>query len=312
MNIKEYFESINLSEIKEFVETQTPEDLFLDFKTANFPNDLKKYDNKNFSKCLSGFSNSSGGIIIWGVKASKNEDGVDAANDLKPINELLKFENHLKKIEGTSVVPLPEGVEYRRIEETKDKGFLLVYIPQSKRMPHMAQYADKHYYKRSGDSFYKCEHFDIIDMFNRTTAPDLKVAIKFETINKVNDRQGVRYKYKGTFCVTNIGQVSIKFLVVFLKVHSPFRIADYGLDGNRNRGMKMTPTKEHFKKYEAGSELVIHPETDLEVDSITLNEIGSSDIIQDLVIEYKIIAEGMKMKIGTISKTKDELIKITA
>jgi len=307
MDTKEYFENINLFEIKEFVETQTTEDLYLEFKTANFPNELN-FDNKNFSKCLSGFSNSLVGIIIWGIKASKNKDGVDAANKLKPINELIKFENHLKRIEGKSVVPIIEGIEYRRIEEANDNGFLLVYIPPSERAPHMAQYADKHYYKRSGDSFYICEHFDIVDMFNRRTAPKLLVEIKFESIIKKLVNNEERYKYECLFCIKNIGQVSLKYIVVFIDVKSPFNISEYGVDGNRNRGMKLIPTKESFKKYEGGSELVIHPETYHEVDKVVMNEIGLDNIIDDLLIEYRITAEGMKINSGKIFIKKEELI----
>lgn len=310
MNIKEYFKNIDLAGIKEFVETQTPEDLNLDFKTANFPADLN-FDNKNFSKCLSGFANSLGGLIIWGIKANKNKDGVDAANDLKPIKELLKFENHLKRIEGKSVVPIIEGIDYRKIEESKDNGYLIVYIPQSDRAPHMAQYADKHYYKRSGDSFYICEHFDIMDMLNRKTTPKLEVEINFEKIERKFIKDIERYRYEGIFCVKNIGQVSLRYLVVYLKVHNPFYISTCGIDGNCNRGMKMLPTKEAFKKYEGGTELVIHPDTYHEVDKIVINEIGMDSEISDLIIEYKVIAEGMKMATGMITKKRDELLNVT-
>lgn len=292
MNIKDYFESICLDDIKDFVEKQTTEDLYLEFKTANYPTETK-FDNRNFSKCLSGFSNSLGGILIWGIGASKNKDGIDAANALKPIIGLIKFENHLKKIEGKSVVPLIEGVQYKRIEEedNSNNGYLVVYIPQSEKAPHMAQFADKHYYKRSGESFYACEHFDIMDMLNRKISPKLEVEINVKKSLYMHQGDKKYYKYEGVFLIKNTGQVSIKFLVVYLKVHLPFILSRFGIDGNGNRGMKMMPTFDSFKKYDSGSELVIHPETTLEIDKFEYTEQKTSNlVINDLIVEYKVVA----------------------
>ena len=311
MSIKEYFERIDLLEIHDLVLNQISEDIFLEFKTANFPI-VTEFDKKNFSKVLSGFSNSSGGILIWGILAKQKKNKPDVAGELKPIPNLIDFETYLKKNEGNAVVPLIDGVEYRRIFEDKQSGYLLVFIPQSDRAPHMALFSDKRYYKRSGDSFYMCEHFDIIDMLNRKTNPKIEVEIKNENIRKSIKNNEDRYTYQGVFCVNNIGQVSLKHLVVFIKVQHPFYIADYGIDGNGNRGMKKIATKDLFTKYIGGSDLVVHPETYHEVDKIVLNEIGLDKSIDDLIIEYKVIAEGMKLFTGTIVKKKDDLINNTS
>lgn len=308
MNLKEYFNRIDLTEIQDFVKNQVAEDLFIEFKTANYPNGID-FDKKNFSKCLSGFANSSGGILIWGISAKEQKNKPDVANALKPIKKLIDFENYLKKNEGNAVVPLIEGVEYRRIIESDQIGYLLVYVPQSERAPHMGLFADKRYFKRSGDSFYICEHFDLIDMLNRKTAPKIEIELKNEKTTKEVRNQIINYKYQGIFCVKNIGEVSVKNLVVFLRVKSPFHIARYGLDGNGNRGMKTLPTNEPFKKYVSGNELVIHPETFHEVDKIVLNEIGTDSGITDLLIEYKVVADGMKLSTGRIYITEEDLIE---
>lgn len=175
----------------------------------------------------------------------------------------------------------------------------------------MALFADKRYYKRSGDSFYMCEHFDIIDMLDRKTAPKVTIEINNEKIFQQVSNGEVRFKYQGVFCVKNIGQVSLKHLVVFIKVQTPFHISEFGIDGNGNRGMKITPTNELYTRYIGGSELVVHPETIHEVDKIVINEIGLNGKIDDLVIDYKVIAEGMKLVNGQILKRKDELINQT-
>lgn len=311
MNLKEYFYKIDLAEIHDFVNNQIAEDLFIEFKTANYPSGID-FDKKNFSKCLSGFSNSSGGILIWGISAKENKTKPDVANELKPIKNLIDFENYLKKNEGNAIVPTIEGVEYRRILESEQSGYLLIYIPQSERAPHMGLFADKRYYKRSGDSFYMCEHFDLIDMLNRKTAPKIEIELKNEKTIKEVRNPLINYRYQGIFCVKNIGQVSIKNLVVFIRVKRPFHISDYGIDGNGNRGMKTIPTNEPFKKYASGSELVIHPETYHEVDKIVLNEIGVDSAMGDLLIEYKVVADGMKLLTGKINIKEEDLIEKTS
>lgn len=209
-------------------------------------------------------------------------------------------------------MPLIEGIEYRRILDSENSGYLLVYIPQSERAPHMGLFADKRYYKRSGDSFYMCEHFDLIDMLNRKTAPKIEIKLNNQRTIKEVRNHITGYRYQGIFCIKNIGQVSIKDLVVFIRVKRPFIISNYGIDGNGNRGMKTMPTNDHFKKYVSGSELVIHPETYHEIDKIVLNEIRNDQGIEDLLIEYKVVADGMKLITGRINIKEEDLIEKTS
>ncbi len=308
MNIKNYFKNIDLLEIESFVDNKITEDLYIEFKTSNFPVRLE-FDNKNFSKCISGFANSSGGIIIWGIKASKNKDGVDAASAIKPIKGLIKFENHLKRIEGKAVIPMIAGIEYRRIIKNDDEGFLLVYVPPSDRTPHMALYADKHYYKRSGDSFYVCEHFDIMDMLNRKKTPKLHVDLENEVISKVVRNNKEKIRYHGFVTIKNIGNVTAKNLYILVKVQKPFYIANFGIDGNGNRGMRMIKSKNGYNTYIGGSEVVIHPDFSYEVDKVVINEIGFDNEIADLKMEFKLYADNMEPITGEIIRTKKEILK---
>lgn len=54
---------------RKIIDEQQEEYLFLDFKLKTDPRspNLSKDDKKNYAKALSGFSNTSGGIIIWGI-----------------------------------------------------------------------------------------------------------------------------------------------------------------------------------------------------------------------------------------------------
>lgn len=309
MNLKEYFNKISIKEIEAFVEEQTAEDLFTEFKTANFPNGLE-FDKKNFSKCLSGFSNSSGGILVWGISAKENKNKPDVANELKPIKNVIDFETYLKKNEGNAVIPHVEGVEYKRVLIDENYGYIIVLIPPSDRAPHMALFSDKRYYKRSGDSFYISEHFDIMDMMNRKTSPKLVVGLKNIMVSDDENKSGYFGKFEGIVSIENIGRVSAKHIYLTVIVNHPYTISRYGLDGNNNSGMKTLRNVDYSHKYYGGSELVIHPETCHDVDKIVINEIcGAPIAICDLEIQYSIVAEGMQLIKDTIIVKKDEILE---
>ena len=80
--------------IDEFILERQTEELFLDFKqvisTGKNANTLHKDDRKNLAKCISGFGNSEGGVVVWGVECSRDTDIGDVAKaKVKVKNELL-------------------------------------------------------------------------------------------------------------------------------------------------------------------------------------------------------------------------------
>ncbi len=105
MKIEEYFSKIDLNEIERFIEESQEEHITLEFKTVNHPiytDENREDDKKNFSKVISGFANSSGGIVVWGIMAKQNSSGQDVAKAKKPIKELTKFLNTLNRLEGNA------------------------------------------------------------------------------------------------------------------------------------------------------------------------------------------------------------------
>jgi predicted HTH transcriptional regulator len=90
MAIAEEFDTLDLNGIKQYVRTQQEEDVSLEFKTARTTNLSYADDRKNLAKALSGFGNSSGGLLVWGVEAGKNADQIDCATRTCP---LLRFHN---------------------------------------------------------------------------------------------------------------------------------------------------------------------------------------------------------------------------
>jgi len=175
MNLLEMFNQLDAEAIKEFIQQGQEEHLYLDFKTVSNANLNGVDDKKNLAKAVSGFANSSGGLIVWGVDARKNPLGIDCARGLNEISPIQLFVSRLNTLTGESVSPLVDGIIHKSIISGEEKGCAVTLVPESQSGPHMAKLGEDRYYKRSGDSFYRMEHFDLEDMFGRRQKPILEV-----------------------------------------------------------------------------------------------------------------------------------------
>ncbi|MBX2895577.1 MAG: ATP-binding protein [Cyclobacteriaceae bacterium] len=313
MDLTEYFNQINKEGIENLIKERQEENLHIEFKTVVHPHEKEEtrdFDKRNFSKCLSGFANSSGGLIIWGVNASPNKDGIDCANKLSPITQLNSFLNKLNRLEGQAVTPIIKGVRSKKIESSVDKGYIVTIIPESENSPHIANFADKYYYKRSGDSFYRAEHFDIVDMFSRTRRPTLDLQIsKIESVDWQGDGM---LRFEILFSIVNKSNTIAKFPYIGLTLSNPYSQSPYGIEGingNRRTGLISIKNNIHYDlNYSGGQDIVVFPKSTLNVDCIT-GIFEEKKGPTDLIIEYIICAENMDIKKGSKKISKERLIK---
>jgi hypothetical protein len=164
--------------IHDWVEDIHREDLHLDFKRKSHPERAEpdEADKRNYSKALSGFANSDGGLIVWGVDAPSSGSGI---RELFPIADASAFAEHLDSLASRLVVPSVEGVENLVVHESKESlaGYVISYIPPSTHSPHRAEHhSAKRYFQRIGDSFIQLEHWQLEYMFGRRQVPVLRVA----------------------------------------------------------------------------------------------------------------------------------------
>ena len=175
MNLTETFDQFDLGQIDDYLKRRQEEHLQLDFKTIKSASLASADDRRNFAKSLSGFANSAGGIIVWGIDARRNDEGIDCAVAASEIKELPMLLSRLNEFTGQAVSPIVDGVRHRPIERALGIGFAATLVPESQSAPHMAKLGEDRYYKRSGASFYKMEHFDLEDMFGRRQKPSLEI-----------------------------------------------------------------------------------------------------------------------------------------
>ncbi len=296
MDIKKYFETIDLNEIERFIQDGQEENLFIEFKTVVHPNyneNSKDIDKKNISKAISGFANSNGGIIVWGIKAKENEKNQDIAIDKSPIKDLTKFLNILNRLEGQATTPIVTGIIHKKIEISNDLGFIVTYVPSSEFAPHMANFADKHYYKRSGDSFYICEHYDIKDMLQRKHSAMLNLVVK----NKIRKEIGNTLRYEVIIALRNEGRNFARAPQIKININSPYKFAENGLDGSGNIGLfrvRAIPKAPQKATYMGGQDIIVFPGLEYDIDKIVLEVDKDISEMPKLTIDYMIVAENME------------------
>lgn len=292
MTLRDTFDAMNLEAIRQFVENRREEDLHLDFKNVLDPA-LTRDDRKNLAIALSAFANSDGGIIVWGVDARPNAEGVDCATELRDIANTHQCVTRLNEFTGQCVSPLVDGVAHLAIRSNADAGFCVSIIPASESGPHMAKGGEDRYYKRSGSAFYRLEHFDIADMFGRRRRPVLSLRLIAERgggnllVALRNDGRGVaRSPYLG------------------LELPTSYRVSAYGADGNGRFGLR--PLGQHEARYSFGGDAgtVIHLGQELIVtwlEATTITPDGRPVLGGAQRFRYELAAEDVAMVDGELT-----------
>ena len=297
MNMQELFDTLVLPDLEGYIAAGQEENLVLEFKTINTADLSHSDDKKNLAKGLSGFANSSGGLIIWGIDARKNQNGINSANAKKEIQPLSLFLARLNEFTGLAISPIVEGVRHKGIPTMGDVGFAVSVIPESDSGPHMAKFNEDRYYKRSGDSFYRMEHFDIEDMFGRRRKPKLRVLVRLVGGNIETSGGKHTLTVQALISIENYGRGSAKapFLAIIIK--SKHQFSGYGIDWNRNFGLdRIVRSRTGIDDaYGGNANAIIHPGIIHDVTGISVKIHEDAKDVDDIVFGYQLVAEDFRM-----------------
>jgi len=296
MTLQRQFESLTATDVQAYVNAQQEENVQLEFKTANSNDFSNRDDRKNLAKALSGFGNSSGGLLVWGVNAGKNANDIDCAIATIEIPQIQLFLTRLNALTGQAVSPIIDGVSHKTLDTNGGAGFAITLVPESDSGPHMAKCGEDRYYKRSGDSFYRMEHFDLEDMFGRRQKPELEVTTRLQS--RAADTKII-------VGIKNIGRGTARAPYLAFNVTEPFRPSNWGLDGNRTHGLPKLHDGQVLKhRFGSMGGLVIHPGTAHEVTSLELPGLNPRPEMLpdvDIQLEYEISAEDIRSVTGSIN-----------
>ena len=157
------------------------EELFLDFKqavsTGKNGTSLHKDDRKNLAKGISGFGNSEGGVIVWGVECSRDCDIGDVAKAKVKVRNVHRFLSWLENAISGCTIPSHNRVRNHIISVDKNgDGFVATYIPKSELAPLMTTMGNN-IYIRSGSNNVPAPYSVIAGMFGKRPQPNVELII---------------------------------------------------------------------------------------------------------------------------------------
>ena len=154
--------------LDDYIINRQAEELFLDFKQATpgigkNVTSLPRDDRKNLAKCISGFGNSEGGVIIWGVECSRDIEIGDVAKAKIKVKNVHRFLSWLENAISGCTIPSHNKVRNHiiSIDENGD-GYIATYIPKAEVSPLMSTVGNS-IYIRSGSSEKKIEVLENIN-----------------------------------------------------------------------------------------------------------------------------------------------------
>ena len=160
--------------IDELIETRQSEELFLDFKRSGDNGEgkhLHQSDRDNLAKAISGFANSDGGVIIWGIECSDKSGQGDLPSAKHYIKDVKKFKSKVESVISGLTLPAHNKIENLTISiNAKDDGLVVTYIPAFTTNPIQAIHT-KHFYVRAGSSFMPAPYQVLAGMFGRKPQP---------------------------------------------------------------------------------------------------------------------------------------------
>lgn len=183
-------ENGGVAAVDQLISDATAEELFLDFKGSRDSSGagaLGSDDAKNLAKAISGFGNSEGGILVWGVDARK-KNGVERLEKV-PLNDANGFRKRIETAISRLTVPVHSMVRNAEIlEQDGRSGYVVTLVERSESGPIRAIAGElDSYYVRVGDSFKAAPHSVLAGMFGK---PPLGVVwVQFFAL-KVGEQSG--------------------------------------------------------------------------------------------------------------------------
>ncbi len=225
--------------IRSAVTNQREEDLYLEFKRKSqentpVPDDA---DRGQLGKAISGFGNTDGGLLIWGVYArrgSKYEP--DVASELRPIRGLKTFGTRLRDMAGGAANPPLPGVDIRLVPEPNndDTGYVVTIVPKRRdTLTQATTNKEKGFFIRTGSGFYELPHALIAEFFNRRPSPLLRTRLEIGPLNPEEVSAG-HLTLSWRLLLRNEGSASARFVVG--EFHQPKKL--------RSRRKALHPTQE--------------------------------------------------------------------
>jgi hypothetical protein len=196
----------DLPYLEHLISAEVEESTHLEYKGADA---LVKSDTREISKDVSGLANADGGVIVYGIKESRDRKHKPAA--INPITDTTITKEWLEHIIG-QIAP---RIDYTIHSIPVENG--LCFVVEVERGTTVHQAADGRYYRRRNFEVVFMEDYEIRDAMFRDRQPRLTVQIIIVHTNHPLLLQDPPEGYLSVI-VKNVGSIMARFYRVDLKI----------------------------------------------------------------------------------------------
>ena len=163
-------------------------------------NKLANDDRKNLAKSVSGFGNSEGGLIIWGVDCNAVSDVGDVPIwPPKKVPNVKMFKTLLDNAVGGLTLPSHQGVENIEIVYPQsDEGYVVTHVPVALNVPLQTLFSKgkQEFYIRAGSNFLPTPRAVLAGLFGRSPQADFKILVQKGTFQQYGTTGQVRLNFE--------------------------------------------------------------------------------------------------------------------
>ena len=227
--------------IDTMIDDRKAEELFLDFKRSadqGTGSKLHQSDRNNLAKAISGFGNSEGGVIVWGVECKNQPQAGDVASAKHPIHNPKRFVSWLEGAISGCTVPPHSGVQHLCVASTsvEDEGYVITLVPKSYLAPHQCV-SPPRYYMRAGSDFLPVPHAVLQGMFGRRPQADILhmwAVSPIQVIPVIGPPQAISFEAGFLLSTHGPGLVRDMFVTVTIGAPDGKSVVKYGFKDTKN------------------------------------------------------------------------------
>ena len=300
--------------LQNFITSEIEESLTLEYKSAEA---LDRMDakRKEITKDVSAMANSAGGILIYGIAESSEENRRHLPERITPVDRRAFPREWVEQI-IQAIRPRIDGIVIHSVNLSSGENdtAYIVEIPQSN-TAHQA--SDHRYYKRFNFQAVPMEDYEIRDVMFREQTPNIAlnflIEIKSTTIDIGRGSPIVTPEYKLIVEARNNGSAFAQYVAVFLDV--PIAILqsiDNKMnlkDGGRFYRHRLTNLNQEYADEQFRSNFPLLRSMTMNW-KIPLNAEFESALDENLSIKWKIYADNALPKEGRIALREIEIVDL--
>lgn len=172
-----------IDDIRRLIDDGVVENTSLEYKSGIDLNGKKDW-RRELAKDVSAMANANGGTIIFGLREIKEEGKPALPGMITPMSASQFSKERLEQVIYSNISPRIDGIEINSLAvnaENADEVVYVVNIPQGT-TAHQNTISRK-YYKRRNATIDAMEDYEIRDILNRSTVPNIELVFEIEKRN---------------------------------------------------------------------------------------------------------------------------------